>query len=83
MPSVPPTFVSYDSDDDVFVQHACAVADIGDALSASPTPDPELDERILVSVVTGDGVGAITSVGAVVSTSGGERDVLKAFSPTR
>ena len=61
MPSVPPTFVSFDPDD-VLVRHACAVADIGDALSSSPTPDPELDDRMLVSVVTGDGVGAVTSV---------------------
>ena len=61
MPTVPPKFVSFDSDN-VFVQHVCAVADMGDALGSSPTPDPDLDEHMLVSVVTGDGVGVITTV---------------------
>lgn len=59
MPTLPPTFVSLDSDDELF-HHPAVVADVADSLS-SPTPDPDLDDGVLVSVVTGDGVGAITS----------------------
>lgn len=63
MPTVPPTFISLDGDDDL-IRHAYTVSDDGDTSLSGPTPDPDLDEGILVPVVTGDGVGAVTSVGA-------------------
>lgn len=59
MPTVPPTFVAHDSGD-LFLP-PCPLADPTDTMG-SPTPDPDDDEGVLVSVVTGDGMGAITSV---------------------
>ncbi|GJE96226.1 hypothetical protein PsYK624_124200 [Phanerochaete sordida] len=59
MPTVPPTFVSLDSDDELF-HHPAVITDDADCLSG-PTPDPDFDEGILVPVVIGDGVGAVTS----------------------
>ncbi len=59
MPTLPSTFVPLDPDD-VLIS-GCGVSDCGDALT-SPTPDPDEDDVVLVSVLTGDGVGAITSV---------------------
>jgi hypothetical protein len=59
MPTVPPTFISLNGED-VLIHHTYTVPDDGDTSLSSPTPDP--DDHVLVPVVTGDGVGAITSV---------------------
>lgn len=59
MPTVPPTFISLDDPHDI-VASIGVISDAGD-ISSSPTPDPDTDDGVLVPVVTGDGVGAVTS----------------------
>lgn len=61
MPTVPPTYIPLDNDDLHVIGAVNVLQDVGD-IASSPTPDPDLDEGVLVPVVTGDGVGAITSV---------------------
>ena len=61
--SHPPTFISLDGHD-VLIRHVYPVSDDADTSLGGPTPDPDFADGVLVPVVTGDGVGAITSVSA-------------------
>ena len=63
MPTLPSTLPARHGD---VLASACTLPDPDDALSG-PTPDPDLDELVLVPVVTGDGIGAITHVGTRTS----------------
>ncbi|PSR74233.1 hypothetical protein PHLCEN_2v9977 [Hermanssonia centrifuga] len=74
MPTLPSTFIPLDPDD-VLIS-GCGVLDCGDALT-SPTPDPDEDDVVLVSVLTGDGVGAITSTSSLMLNDDAHPSTLK------
>ncbi|KAJ3486851.1 hypothetical protein NLI96_g3965 [Meripilus lineatus] len=67
MPTVPPTCRCLTSlkQEGIYLPGVNDQMDIPN-VSVGPTPDPELDDIVLVSVVTGDGIGAITSVSTAV-----------------
>lgn len=65
MPTVPPTYISLDHSHGL--PSIDVIPDSGFDSASSPTPDPDLDDGMLVPVTTGDGVGAITSVSFILS----------------
>ncbi|KAJ3479577.1 hypothetical protein NLI96_g8967 [Meripilus lineatus] len=71
MPTVPPTCRCLTSlgQEGIYIPGVNDQMDIP-TVSVGPTPDPELDDVVLVSVVTGDGIGAITSESSLIKGAG-------------
>ena len=67
MPTVPPTF--HTDNHSVVVLPGVADQINSPGIPSGPTPDPDLDDVELVPVVTGDSLGAITSVSTRVHLS--------------
>ncbi|KAI0090259.1 hypothetical protein BDY19DRAFT_905290 [Irpex rosettiformis] len=61
MPTLPPAYISLDSSNDGILPTVDVIPE-SQHTPGSPTPDPDLDDAILVAVLTGDIRGAVTQV---------------------